>query len=251
MNPYFEQPGVWPHFHSAMLNEFVMQMSSALPPGYYATQEVMLFIHEPPAARRLLGRADDAVAIGGPAGTGGDTSAGLAVTEPQAVMDVGEPIDIEKHRYVEIRTTSGKRLVTVIELLSPSNKVGGDREVYLSKRNELVLAGVNVLQIDLLRGGPQLLPTPTDQPRYNAMLIRGNGWQRADVWLWSLPEALPVLPVPLLEPDKAVAIPLRATLDAVHDKHGFAGWLYSDPPQPPLTVGDAAWAAEVLAGIER
>ena len=46
-------------------------------------------------------------------------------------------------------------MVTVIELLSPSNKrAGDDREQYLAKRRELLRSPAHLVEIDLLRDGP-------------------------------------------------------------------------------------------------
>src|SRR5437016_3836978 len=47
----------------------------------------------------------------------------------------------ESQRYLEIRDNRNRRIVTVLELLSPSNKAPGeDRNDYLAKRRQ-VLAG--------------------------------------------------------------------------------------------------------------
>ncbi len=74
----------------------------------------------------------------------------------------------EEHResFVEIFEASpGQRLVTSIEVLSPSNKRRGTEgwQIYQRKRQGLLLADVNFVEIDLLRGGermPMLDPWP-------------------------------------------------------------------------------------------
>ena len=67
----------------------------------------------------------------------------------------------EEHReaFVEIyEATPEQRLVTSIEILSPSNKrprtPGYD--LYLRKRQSLLLGDANLVEIDLLRGGSRM-----------------------------------------------------------------------------------------------
>src|SRR5208337_4659432 len=62
--------------------------------------------------------------------------------------------DVERVPFLEIRDRVGRELITVVELLSPSNKrPGDDREQYLTKRRELLRSRAHLVEIDLLRGG--------------------------------------------------------------------------------------------------
>lgn len=66
-------------------------------------------------------------------------------------------LDRERVPFVEIRDRESRRLVTVIELLSPSNKrPGGDREQYLAKRSDLLASPTHLVEIDLIRGGRRM-----------------------------------------------------------------------------------------------
>ena len=69
--------------------------------------------------------------------------------------------------FVEIyvRTEGGRRLVTSIEVLSPSNKTPGDkgRDLFLRKQKELLSGKVNLVDIDLLRGGKHATAVPLEQ----------------------------------------------------------------------------------------
>ena len=49
MNPYFESPRAWEMFHTQMIVTLGYQLNAALPPGYFAKAEELLFVHEPPA----------------------------------------------------------------------------------------------------------------------------------------------------------------------------------------------------------
>lgn len=250
MDPYFERAGTWPGFHSHFVSQFVRTLSPGLPDGYYADMQVTLFIHEPPANRRVLGFADDVVAIGEPLGRHDDrgTNGGVATataTAPSVRMTLGDAVELRKYYSVEIRADDG-RVVTVVELLSPANKRGADRGVYEHKRAELIRAGVHFLQIDLLRGGPRLLPAEAAPHDYDALLVRAGGGRVADVWLWGLRDALPTLPVPLGAGEADVPLDLRAALDRVYDEAGYARKLYRGPPEVPLDEADTAWAAGLV-----
>ena len=76
----------------------------------------------------------------------GEKEAVLA--EPLVIERVDEP---ETQRWLEIRE-SGGRLVTIIELLSPTNK-GSKHDAYRERRRRFQSSGVNVVEIDLLRAG--------------------------------------------------------------------------------------------------
>ena len=245
MDPYLEQPGKFPGFHSDLHTEIKRMLRPQLGGKYDADTEVMLYIHEPSAQRRGFGRADDAVSL--TSGGGNAAAATATAVEPSLRMDFGERVWTEKHRYVEIRTTADDRLVTVIEVLSPTNKHRREgRAAYLAKRRELMDAGVHVLQIDLLRRGPRLLPQDAPPHHYNAMLAR-DGDDAADVWFWSVRDPLPRLPVPLLDPDPDVVLDLQAAFDRVYDL-GYGPSLYRHPIDPPLAGEDAAWADGLLNG---
>ena len=90
---------------------------------------------------------------------------GLAVADA-AVMDdplLVEAPDLEVHEpYIEIfDRQSDMHVVTVIELVSPSNKYSGPgRELYLTKQKELRWSRTHLVEIDLLRFGPHVLAVP-------------------------------------------------------------------------------------------
>ena len=212
-----------------------------------------MFIHEPSAAERaLLGRADDAtIAFGPTRGQAASPAGATTTTRPAVRMRLTDTVSERRHAFIEVRTKDGDRVVTVIEFLSPANKVGAGREQYLAKRRRLAEAGVNLLQVDLLRGGGRrLLPADGPPHDYAAMLIRRDA-PDADVWLWSVRDPLPVLPVPLDEGDGDVPLDLQRAFAFAYDANGYGASLYARPPEPPLSDDDAAWAAGLLkeAGV--
>ena len=60
--------------------------------------------------------------------------------------------------FIEIRHLASKKLVTIIEVVSPANKVRGSngRASFLKKRQEALTSKVHWVEIDLLRGARRL-----------------------------------------------------------------------------------------------
>jgi len=254
MNPYLERPGEWQSFHT----QFIVDLTRALVPSlgdrYEARTEQTLFIHEPPASRRVLGRADVGASIGAAAAhTSGGVGVGAAAVAGVAPLsvDLAGALEVVRHRRIVIRTAAGDRVVTVIELLSPSNKLdAADRAQYLLKRRELAGAGVHVVQLDLLRAGPRLLAGEPPPPcAYCVTLARAERHPIVDLWPVGLRDRLPTVPVPLLWPDPDVRLDLQAVLDRTYDAAGYGPNLYRRPPDPPLDGPDAEWAAGRLAAV--
>src|SRR5262249_7518533 len=119
MNPYLEQDDVWQDFHQSFIPLLREVLTAQVRPGYFVTVEEHLFIHELPAEeRKFLDRADLAVAGPGHATSGSATG----ILEAPVYGKLFVTADIEHHSYLEIRDRRNRDLVTVIELLSPSNK---------------------------------------------------------------------------------------------------------------------------------
>ena len=253
-DPYLETPSRWEsrweEFHSDCNTEFKRALAPQLGQKYEPRSEVMLIVHEPPETGRAFAKADAGVAtrdenepfLGG----------AVALAEPSTRTQLEPYVEVERHRYIEIRTREDERPVTAIELLSPSNKRDRrHRAQYLAKREVLVAAGVHLLQIDLLRGGPRLLPEPAAPHDYDAMLSRAEDQPAVDVWFWNLRERLPALPVPLLAPDPDVSLDLQAIFGRVYDGAGYGANLYRYAPDPPLSPEAAAWAETLLSPRKR
>jgi hypothetical protein len=110
-----------------------------------------------------------------------------------------EESDIPPH--LEIVTADGE-IVTVIEVLSPANKAG-EYNTYLNKRYRMLKAGINLVEVDLLRDGQRVpLGTEIETP-YVCLVNRAEEWPKTHVWGITWGETCPVLPVPLCpdEPD--------------------------------------------------
>jgi hypothetical protein len=246
MNPFLEQDDAWHDFHEKFLPAVAERLVPRVRPDYIVKIDEHVYVHElPHEPRRLLGRADVSVA---PSSSPAPARPVAGVLEAPARVSLPAP-DFERLSFVEIRDRHSRELVTVIELLSPSNKrPGADRDQYLAKRQTLLNSRVHLVEIDLLRGGR---PMPLDgRPdcSYSILVSRSEDRPQAGFWPLSLRDRLPVVPVPLRAPHGDVPLDLQDVLDRIYDTSSYADYLYEGSPEPPLKPDDEQWAIGLLSG---
>src|SRR5262249_15837303 len=145
-----------------------------------------------------------------------------------------------------------QKVVAVLELVSPTNKVAGPgREAYLLKQQQVRQTEAHLVEIDLLRYGAHVLSVPEIYTRsYEPYeyLISVNRWpqrKRFELYPCRLRERLPTIQVPLSEPDPDVPLNLQAALEPVYEDGDYMLRVkYEDPCVPPLTPEDQEWANE-------
>jgi hypothetical protein len=157
-------------------------------------------------------------------------------------------VDVERHAFLEIRDRGNRQLVTVLELLSPSNKhPGPDREQYLAKRQQLLASSVHLVELDLLRGGPRLPMEHLPPCDYCVMVSRYEDRPNVGLWPLGLRDKLPTIPIPLLAQERAV-LDLQSALHQVYDAAGYEDYIYASEPHPPLQGADMEWPQRLIAG---
>jgi hypothetical protein len=245
MNPYLEQEEVWHDFHQRFCPYVAEVLGVQVRPHYVVKIDLHIYIHElPDESRRLIGRPD--VGVTRSSNVPGAVAAGTLLEEAPAQVTL-PAVDIERVSYVEIRDRKDRQLVTVIELLSPSNKQpGSDREQYLAKRTQVLSSAVHLVELDLLRGGPRLPLEELPACDYYAMVSRMEKRPRADIWPLQLRDRLPVIPIPLSDSHPSARLDLQAVLDHVYDAAGYEDYVYLGEPQPRLSAEDAEWAKLLL-----
>lgn len=143
------------------------------------------------------------------------------------------------------------QLVTAIAVLSPVNKRLG-REAYTEyhpKRRDLLRSPVHLIELDLLRGGERMpLEKPVGSSAYVIMVSHAERRPLVKVWPLQLHDRLPVLPVPLFEPDPDVALDLGAAVAVVYERGGYASIIdyRQPPPLPHLSDAEARWRDDLL-----
>lgn len=245
MDPWLETEAGWGGFHQAYIVAVQAELNRLLPDGFRARIDEYVWIQDEAEERRHRFKPD------------------AFIPEPSApataVLTAGRPTTApnyrghlaarrRKTRHVAV-TGPGRRVLTVIEVLSPSNKQAGeDRAAYLRKRREY-LATANLIEIDLLRAGERMptgnpLPPPCD---YLMFLCRLDKFPETELWTLFAREPLPILPVPIGEEYPSCPLDLRACLDRVYDESRAAVDIdYNQPPEFPLRPLDAEWAEELL-----
>ncbi len=250
MNPYLEQPAVWQDFHQSLVTHIREALTGQVRPQFSVKIEESVFIHEPTSEerRRRIARPDLTI-LENP-GRGTVAVAEAPVTSVAALIASLPDIEIEKHSFIEIRDRHSRDLVTMIEVLSPSNKqYGPDREQYMAKRTLFFHSDVNVVEIDLLRSGPRLPLTGVPECDYCLMVSRPAMRPNVQVWAVSLRDALPTIPIPLRGTVPDATLNLQALLHDVYDAAGYEDYLYDSPPELPLPEAEAAWARQLLVSV--
>ncbi|MBI5650143.1 MAG: DUF4058 family protein [Chloroflexi bacterium] len=162
-------------------------------------------------------------------------------------------IDRVRERFLEIRATDNHELITVIEILSPSNKQPGEgRRQYEKKREQVFETLTNLVVIDLLRGGA---PLPMGKlPRSHYRILVSREWERprGALYPFNLPEALPEIPVPLRRGETEPTLALNDLLIQVYAEARYDLRIHYDrDPEPPLDDASAQWARAQIVARER
>jgi hypothetical protein len=184
---------------------------------------------------------------------------GVAIADPATGDAVTMRAFIDEHfreNFIEIYKSDPEiRLVTCIEVLSPSNKRRGSEgwEQYLRKRNALLLGSASLVEIDLLRGGQRLpMVEPWPASAYYFLVGRQSRVPDCRVWPVHCHQVSPEIPVPLASPDPDVPLALGPLIDAVYVRSRYARRIdYTKPLRPPLTPEQAACLQGTLGGAKR
>lgn len=249
MNPFLEQPDAWHDFHERFCPAVAEALSAQVRPKYIAKIDEKIYLHELSAdERRFLGRGDVSIHRSPTEESLSDPRTALAPLAPSVLGSVRLAVDEERLSFVRILDRETRDVVTIIELLSPSNKDSGqDRSQYLGKRERVLESSAHLVELDLLRGGRR--PPIDDQPDcdYCVMVSRAETRPQVELWPFRLRDRLPRIPIPLRSPDPDAVLDLQSVLDRVYDAAGYEDYIYAGKPSPPLTSGDESWAATLIS----
>lgn len=241
MDPYVESPVQWPDFHSTFIHALRETIAEVLPEPYFARiqEDVLLLEPEPPAYKVV---PDVRVATHRPGAAGGS---GAATLEPTTLDNL---IALDKHTVysIEIVRLPEAEVVTVVEVLSPTNKLGGGRTFYADKRARILLSEANLVELDLLRAGRRIpMAKPYPPGHYYALVSRSERQPKCDVYSWTVRDRLPTVPIPLREPAPDASADLAAAFSAAWQRGRYDRFIrYSDPAPPPgFSPEDAEWVA--------
>jgi hypothetical protein len=252
MDPYLEGD-LWQEFHETLAGAIRAQLLPLLSPKYvallakrYVLDRPVLSILDLPPERIIYPDVHVAALRERAAQAFAPPGIGTGESPVELLSPIPEQVPLLS---VEIRDVAQRRLVTIIEILSPVNKRGEGLRDYVDRRTELLGTRTHLLEMDLLRQGTRI-PLVGELPpaSYYVYLSRTQRRPRTQVWPIQLRDKLPTVPAPLLPPDPDVPLDVQAAVKACFDLVGYERLLdYTPaPPPPPLNDAEAAWVAEVL-----
>ncbi|MBK9049860.1 MAG: DUF4058 family protein [Chloroflexi bacterium] len=238
MDPYLEDPLMWEDFHASLALEIRDRLAPGLRPHYIAavfprtTYEEIFIASKPqtmiPDVGVIYPRRLRETSVQGY----------TPISPPPILGTVAQEVPV-KLFTVEIKQVGTNRLVTAIEILSPVNKRKGHQAYrdYQDKRRDLARGRVHLLEIDLLRNGERFPIVEPELPHapYFIFLQRAST-TTVEIWPLSLTESIPIVPVPLLDPDPDIPLDIGGAIHAIYDRAAYDLRLdYSQPaPLPEL-----------------
>ncbi len=252
MDPYLEEPTLWQDFHADLAVTLKHHLNGQIGPRYYATVETQSVPHDLDV--EIANRIRPDVSIYEPLDTTvGELPETASASIPSAPLMLPAVMSV-KLRSVRIYRTETGELVTTIEILSPFNKRPASDGLmqYRLKRAQVLASHVHLVELDLLRSGERPALELADHPvdtDYVLLVNRFGPDRVSEVWPVGLDEPLPLIPIPLLSPDPAVALNLNILIRDVYAGSGYDWRIsYDRPPPPPaLRAAVEAWVANVLA----
>jgi hypothetical protein len=264
MDPYIETIGSWEDFHLDLIAEIKGSISAQLPERYVVRagerSYVILsargvedeFLTQPEIGVAQLSRAPQ---------DSGKSSGGTATAVLEAPPGRPAPITMRalietEHRegFLEIREVHPERkLVTCIEILSPSNKRPGTPGwlQYTRKRQAYLEGAAHFVEIDLLRRGRRL-PMADEWPDspYYLLVSRKQEAPRSTVWHVHYLYPLQPIPIPLAPPDPDIILDLQPLVEAVYARSHYDRDIdYSRPLDPPLSAAESEWLQQRLLQV--
>jgi len=252
MDPYLEH--IWLDVHSALVTYIRDQLQDRLPVDLCARMESRVLVEVDDENLESRSKYPDVfLAEASPSGgTALLNESSSIAAEPDMIL-VEARSEPATQRYIQIiDAQTGGRVVTSIELISPSNKrPGPGQELYLAKQDECLNAGVNLVEIDLTRGGNRLSILPPlwrldHPPTYIGCVRRAKDSARWAVYLMPLDQPLKPMRIPLRAKDEDVILELQPLVEQAYHRGRYGNLDYNRPLDPPLDKDDAAFAEQIL-----
>lgn len=258
MDPFIEACGLWEDFHLDLIQRIKRALAAALPERYLVRSGersyLVLVESEGKTSRPFVPDIKISTARRGRR-AGKKAAAGVVESAEMEPIHMRAFIE-EEHResFVEIYESGpAQRLVTTLEVLSPSNKRPNTPgwDLYQRKRQGVLVGGVNLVEVDLLRGGqrPPMLDRWPASP-YTLLVARGQDAGHCKVWPAYFHRPLPPLAVPLAKPDPDMSLSLQPLVDAVYQESHYDRTIdYTRPLMPKLRADERAWMEPHLRSL--
>ena len=249
MDPWLEHPDLWTDVHNSLITAIRDSLIPLVFPRFVVRVESHTTALNAVDIDQIY-RPDVAIEAREPAARRRETGVALIERTEVLPVKVALPSDEIEESYLTIKELPSSKLVTVMQILSPTNKkTEKARGEYLEKRHDLISSGVNFVEIDLLRSGEPMplrgAPAPSD---YRIVICRRRQPRSADLSGFSYRMPIPAIPIPLLVDDPEPMLDLDGILHDLIDRARYDLSIdYRQPPTPRLRPEDESWAAAFLA----
>jgi hypothetical protein len=252
MDPYLERH--WGDVHSSMITFAKQSLQQQLGADLVARSEERIYVDDDDALRRQHRVPDVRVVEYGISDVPMRPTAGIAIAEPVVIEVLSDEITESFIQILDV--ANGNRVVTVIEFLSPANKLyKAARKSYKDKQEECLDARTNLVEVDLTRAGKrELLVSEFELPEkkrgeYLVSVYRANIGKhgRREGYGLKFQERLPGIRIPLRSGDADIALDLQSLVNQAYDAGAYGKTLnYNKECDPPIAEEHAAWADELL-----
>jgi hypothetical protein len=214
MDPYLEEESLWPTFQHQLVSSLYQIVLPGLVDRYRARVGQRLYTTEQPLFTSVVRE--------------------------------------EHHEeFIEIRQRTDNRLVTLVDVVSPKNKITEvGKQAYLAKRREAKTAGANLVEIDLvLQGQPMLDYSREGLPDwdYAVTVTRAAQPERFEIYTATLQKRLPRFRLPLAGDDRDTVVDLHTIFLRSYDQGSFAAKIdYDRDPVTTLAEEKRRWLRELL-----
>ena len=248
MDPYLERRGLWEEVHTRLIVAVADTLGPLVRPRYRVAVERRVYLAFP-ATEYLVGKPD-VLAVDPGMGAPGAPRSGSHASAMPLVAELPMPEEVVE-RYLEVRDVVSGDVITAIEVLSWTNKVGRDgRRLYEEKRLKVLASLTHLVEIDLLRAGEPMAMRVQGNGHsgtYRIVVSRAHRRPQADVYVFGLREPVPSFPVPLRKGEVEPVVDLNTVLHELYDRAGYDLAVdYGQEADPPLEGEDAAWADVLL-----
>jgi hypothetical protein len=246
MDPYIERSAIWPDFHDRFVGIICGQLNSVVRPHYVAmTQERLYVVTSERPIRPDVSVVRTSVVT--------KDSTALATAEPDIATYFELSREEIREPYIEIiEPAAGNRVVTAIEVISPTNKQSPGRRSYQVKREELILGNANFVEIDLLHEGESVVRVSADKlttlGRYHYLVaVTRQTPSRQEVYAVPLECRLPRVAIPLDADVPDVTLDLQIAFTRCWNEGPYPELLRYDERVPGTwSEAETAWLAETL-----
>lgn len=214
MDPFLEHPAVWPSFHRHLVAAVYQMLLPGLVDRYRARVSPRTYTSE-------------------------------------VVLFTSVTKEAHAEEYIEIRSRTDGRLVTLVEVTTIGNRTTtAGKGAYLVTRAAAQAERAGVVEIDLVtQGRPPVDLDRSGLPPYDhtVCVTRGGTPDRHEIYACSVRKRLPKFKLPLAADDRDTVLDLQLAFARAYETGRFDKQVDYSKPLPPdvkLSDDDRAWVLE-------